>query len=64
MVCDLKCPYCGDDDVLLNGRLDSDFDGDAVYVVWEAKCHHCGRVFTRYDTYSLTNSRAEKSENK
>ena len=63
MTYDLKCPYCGDDDVLLTEALDFNFDGDTAYVDWDAKCHCCGRSFIQHDGYSLTNSRAEKSEN-
>lgn len=63
MTYDLKCPYCGDDDVLLIETLDFNFDGNTAYVDWDAKCHRCGRSFIQHDGYSLTNSWAEKSGN-
>lgn len=64
MTYDLKCPYCGSDDVLLMESVDFGFDGDTAYVVYNAECHHCKHSFLQNDGYTLSNSWAEKLENK
>ena len=63
MTYNLKCPYCGDDDVLLMETLDFNFDGDTAYVIWDAKCYHCGHNFIQHDNYSFTDGWAEKPGN-
>lgn len=60
MTYDLKCPYCGSDDIILNDSLDFDFDGDTAYIVYNAECHHCKRFFLQNDSYTLSNSWTEK----
>lgn len=64
MTYDLKCPYCGSDDIILMESVDFGFNDDTAYVVYNAECHHCKRFFLQNDDYTLSNSWAKKLENK
>lgn len=60
MEIEIKCPYCGSENLSLYHQDNEDFVADGVYIKWRATCCDCHKGSSVYEKYELKNRKIYK----